>query len=133
MQPAAFIFSFSLLRDGFTSSCCQYPRFCLPCRLAVMEEQQHLFLFGDQTVDFYASIRNVVIQSRNSPLLRSFLQEATDRVQVEAAKLDADERTAFASFTNLLGLAEEYAAKEDNAVLVQTVLMCIARLGELIM
>ena len=36
-------------------------------------------------------------------------------------------------FTNLLGLAEEYAAKEDNAVLVQTVLMCIARLGELIM
>ena len=92
-----------------------------------------LFLFGDQTVEKVSTIKRLVHMSRISPLLRTFLREATDVVQVEIAKLASYERQGLFAFDNLINLAEENA-KQDymGDEIIATTLMCIARLGELI-
>lgn len=80
-----------------------------------------------------STIKRLVHMSRISPLLRKFLREATDVVQVEIAKLASYERQDLFAFDNLINLAEENA-KQDymGDEIIATTLMCIARLGELI-
>ena len=94
---------------------------------------QRLLLFGDQTVEKLPSIQNLVRVSKTSPSLRRFLREATDVIQTEVTKLSPDERKAFFAFDTLLSLAEENAKEEAPNEIVATTLMCIARLGELIL
>ena len=79
------------------------------------------------------SIQNLVHLSRRSPSLRRFLQEATDVVQTETAKVTPTERKAFGSFHSILALAEYSVAQDEPDEVVSTVLMCIERLGEMIL
>ena len=91
-----------------------------------------VLLFGDQTVEKLPSIKDLVRISRNSPLLRRFLQDATDIVQTEVAKLSLDIRKAFVAFDSFVTLAGGNA-KQDAAEVVATTLICIVRLGQLLM
>ena len=77
-------------------------------------------------------IRGLVYRSKRSPLLRRFLQEATDIVQLQVSKLDHNDQDAFFGFETLLSLAEKNAKLEHPNEIVNTTLMCIARLGDLI-
>ncbi|KAH8169841.1 starter unit:ACP transacylase in aflatoxin biosynthesis domain-containing protein [Sarocladium implicatum] len=90
----------------------------------------HMLLFGDQTVEKLSSIRALVHNSKSSPAARRFLQEATDRVQIEFSRLDSSEHGWSKGFDSLLGLAEDN--KDVHNVLIDTVLMCIGRCGELL-
>lgn len=92
-----------------------------------------LLLFGDQTVDKLDAIKKLVNQSKISPTLRRFLREAADVVQSEVVKLGPVERTAFYDFDDLLALAEQNGAEETPNEICATPLMCIARIGELIL
>ena len=92
-----------------------------------------VLLFGDQTVEKLGAIRNLVKLSRSSPTLRRFLQEGADVIQLEAAQFGSVERNAFSGSNNLLTLAETNAEREVPDEAVATSLMCIARLGELIL
>ena len=94
---------------------------------------QHVLVFGDQTVEKLPSIQNLVQLSRTSPSLRRFLQEATDVVQSETAKVSLTERRSFGSFDNILALAEHNTNQDEPDEVVSTVIMCIERLGELIL
>jgi Starter unit:ACP transacylase in aflatoxin biosynthesis len=98
-----------------------------------MEDQPHLLLFGDQTVETLSSIQNLFRQSRTSTSLSRFLREATDVIQIQASKLNATEQKRFFGFETILDLAESYESQQDPDDLVATVLMCISQLGELIM
>jgi len=98
-----------------------------------MEDQPHLLLFGDQTVETLSSIQNLFCQSRTSTSVSRFLSEATDVIQIQASKLNAAERKRFFGFETILDLAERYESQQDPDDLVATVLMCISQLGELIM
>ena len=89
-----------------------------------------MLLFGDQTVEKLSSIRALVHNSKSSPAAKRFLQEATDRVQIEFSKLDSSEHGWSRGFDSLLGLAENN--KDVHNVLLDTVLMCIGRCGELL-
>ena len=91
----------------------------------------NVLLFGDQTVEKLSAIKALVKYSRTSLLIRRFLRETTDAVQIEASKLNPEERGWFDNFTTLLELAEKHAQQEPNE-LVGTVLMYIGRVGELI-
>ena len=93
---------------------------------------QRLFLFGDQMLDNLPVIRSLVYRSRKSPLLRRFLQEATEVIQFEVSKLDRDDQEAFFDFETLLSLADKNAQLRRPNEIVNTTLMCIARLGYLI-
>ncbi|KAL7793749.1 putative polyketide synthase [Trichoderma ceciliae] len=94
--------------------------------------KQHLLLFGDQTVEKLSSIQSLVRNSKTSPAARRFLQEVTDVVQLEFSTLSKGEHGWAGSFSTLLGLAEENKEQDGANALVSTVLMCIGRLGELI-
>lgn len=92
-----------------------------------------LLLFGDQTVEKLDAIRKLVDSSKNSPTLRRFLREATDVVQYEVSKLSPSERASFYSFDDLLALAEHNAAEETPNEVCATTLICIVRIGELLL
>lgn len=91
-----------------------------------------VLLFGDQTVDKLGSIRKLVHLSKHSPTLRRYLRDATDIVQTEVSKLGSAERKFFYGFDNLLALAEQNAAEETPNEICATTLMCVARIGEML-
>lgn len=95
--------------------------------------RQCLFLFGDLTAENVSPIRNLVSLARTSHPLRRFLQESIDVIQREAAKLPPDARKHFLAFEDLITLAEENAKAEVSNGVVNTTLISVARLGELIM
>ena len=92
----------------------------------------NLLLFGDQTVEKLSSIQSLVRHSKTSPAARTFLQQATDAVQLDFSRLSPDEHGWRHDFTSLLGLAEENTRQDASNGMIATVLMCIGRLGELI-
>jgi hypothetical protein len=94
---------------------------------------QRLLLFGDQMLENLPIIRSLVYRSRRSHLLRRFLREATDIVQLEVSKLDSNDQEAFFGFETLLSLAENNVKLTHPNEIVNTTLMCIARLGDLIL
>ena len=91
-----------------------------------------LVLFGDQTVEKRSSIQALVRRSKSSPSARRFLQEATDLVQLEFAKLNKEDRAWDHDVDSLLALAEDNIQETNPNGVVATVLMCIGRLGDLI-
>ena len=94
---------------------------------------QHFLLFGDQAVGQLSSIQELIRRSQSDPAAKRFLQEATDILQIEFSKISRVEHGWAQNFDTLLGLAEENASQEGDAnIMVATMLMCIGRLGDLI-
>ncbi|KAL7943594.1 polyketide synthase [Trichoderma barbatum] len=94
--------------------------------------KRHLLLFGDQTVEKLSSIQALVRNAKISPAARRFLQEVTDVIQLEFSTLSKSEHGWTGSFDTLLGLAEENEEQNGANALISTVLMCVGRLGELL-
>lgn len=91
-----------------------------------------ILLFGDQTVDVYPEIKHLTRQSKHSLTLHTFLQNASDVLQSETAKLNAQEREKIRAFDSILTLAEANA-NGGLDVVTSTVLLCVAQLGSLIL
>ena len=91
----------------------------------------NLVLFGDQTVEKLSSIQSLVRHSKTSPAARRLLQEATDLVQINFARLSKEDRRWSHEIHALLGLAEENIDEQNPNGVIATILMCIGRLGEL--
>jgi nitrate reductase assembly molybdenum cofactor insertion protein NarJ len=91
-----------------------------------------LALFGDQTVEKLSSIQALVRNSKTSPAARRFLREATDVLQLNLARLSKEDRRWNHEIHTLLGLAEDNINENDPNGIIATVLMCIGRLGEII-
>ena len=92
----------------------------------------NVVLFGDQTVEKLSSIRSLVRQSKASAAARRLLQEATDLVQLNFDRLSKEDRAWDHEVHTLLGLAEDNMDEAKPNGVIATVLMCIGRLGELI-
>ncbi|EKG09635.1 Beta-ketoacyl synthase [Macrophomina phaseolina MS6] len=95
-----------------------------------MGKPVHLLIFGDHASEKLPSIQDLVRQSKSSPNARRFLQEATDVVQLEYSKISNREHGWKGSFDSLLALAEENTGNPNG--MLAAVLMCIGRLGKLI-
>lgn len=98
-----------------------------------MAVQKRVFLFGDQTVETYHSIKELARHSRRSSSLSSFFRKSYDAVYDVISKLHTSERGRFFSFGSILGLAEAYVDSGVNDVAISTVLLCFVQLGFLIM
>lgn len=96
------------------------------------KEITQVLLFGDQTVDKLPAIRSLASHSRVSDTLKRFLRQACDIVQLELSRLRPQERRNINEFDSLLVLAEDNAKQQDPNEIVATILMGVARLGELI-
>ena len=92
----------------------------------------NLVLFGDQTVEKLSSIQSLVRHSKTSAGARRLLQEATDLVQLNFDQLNKQDRAWNHEVHTLLGLAQDNIDEANPNGVIATVLMCIGRLGELI-
>ena len=97
-----------------------------------MAKPIHLVLFGDQTVEKLTSIQSLVRNSKTSSGAKRLLREATDALQLNLAKLAKGDRAWDHETHTLIGLAEDNIAEQNPNGIIATVLMCIGRLGELI-
>src|SRR3954463_589943 len=98
------------------------------------QQQQHFLLFGDQTIEKLPVVESIVRISQTSHLLRRFLDSVTDSLQIEASKLPKKERVYFQDFHSLLELAQRNnGVALKSSEVVATVILAIARLGELIL
>lgn len=98
-----------------------------------MAGQKRLFLFGDQTVETYHSIKELARHSRRSPVLATFFRKSNDAVNDVISGLHTSQRARFLSFGSMLGLAEAYFDCGRNDVVLSTVLLCFSQLGFLIL
>jgi hypothetical protein len=96
-------------------------------------DAHHMLLFGDQTVEPYPLVWEVVSEAKKSLLLRTFLRNVTDALQIEVATLDPTERASFREFTSVIQLAEYYREGDDELGIAHGVLICVARIGKLIL
>jgi hypothetical protein len=92
----------------------------------------NVILFGDQTVEKRSSIQALVRNSKSSAGARRLLQQATDLVQIHFGELAKEDRAWNHEVETLLGLAEDNMAEDKPNGAIATALMCIGRLGELI-
>ena len=92
----------------------------------------NVILFGDQTVEKLSSIQSLVRHSKTSAAARWLLQEATDTVQLQFDRLSKEDRAWNHQIRTLLGLAEDNVEERNPNGVIATVLMCIGRLGELV-
>jgi Starter unit:ACP transacylase in aflatoxin biosynthesis len=97
-----------------------------------MAKPINLVLFGDQTVEKLSSIQSLVRNSKTSAGARRLLRKATDALQLNLAKLAKGDRAWNHEIHTLIGLAEDNIAEKNPNGVIATVLMCIGRLGELI-
>lgn len=97
------------------------------------QTEQYLLLYGDQTVEKLPAVRALVEQAQRSPAGRRFLRDACDIIQIEIFNLEIDERAHVGHFDTLLQLAESNAQADQPSEIVATILMNVARLGELIL
>lgn len=79
-----------------------------------------------------SAIQALVRNSKTNQAARRFLQEATDIVQLEFSRLNQQEHGWDKGFDSLLGLAEDYERSNSVNLLVSIVLICVGRLGHLI-
>lgn len=96
-----------------------------------MVSPKTVLLFGDQTGDIYTAIKDLARQSRQSLTLRTFLQNASDVLQLETSKLHTRDRERFRPFDSILSLAEAHADGGLDVV-ISTILLCVVQLGALI-
>ncbi|KAK2758595.1 Type I Iterative PKS [Arachnomyces sp. PD_36] len=97
-----------------------------------MSKPINLVLFGDQNVEKLSSIQSLVRNSKTSAGAKRLLREATDALQLNISKLSKEDRSWNHEIQSLLGLAEDNVPENNRNGLITTVLMCIGRLGELI-
>lgn len=93
----------------------------------------NLVLFGDQTVEKLSSIQSLVRNSKTSAVARRLLREATDALQLNLSKLSKEDRAWNHEVQSLIGLAEDNIPENNRNGVIATVLMCIGRLGDLVM
>ncbi|PVH97121.1 putative polyketide synthase [Periconia macrospinosa] len=100
--------------------------------MTIPNRPTNLVLFGDQTVEKRTSIQTLVRHSKTSHAARRLLQEATDLVQLHFNRLSDEDKQWDHEIHTLLGLAEDNIAESKPNGAIATVLMCIGRLGELL-
>lgn len=91
-----------------------------------------VLLFGDQLDDKLPAIKHLYSLSRKRPLLKIFLQEATEVVQHQLSLLTLQERGEYGHFNDLLELAEWHAGLEHPSELLGAPLGTAAQIGELL-
>ncbi|ODA80869.1 hypothetical protein RJ55_03829 [Drechmeria coniospora] len=107
----------------------------MPDAPAMKSHVTNFLFFGDQTVEKLPAIRQLVRLAPSSRLVQRFLRQACDAVQVEVGQLPthADQRSNIGNFDSILRLAEDNDQRGAPSEIVATVLMNIARIGELIL
>ncbi|KIW12212.1 hypothetical protein PV08_09488 [Exophiala spinifera] len=93
---------------------------------------KHVLFFGDEVVSPLPALQNLHRQARSSPTLQQFLSEAARVVKLETSSLPSEQRERWPEFDTIIDLAETWAKQELPGGAVNMTLVCISRLGELL-
>lgn len=90
-----------------------------------------VLFFGDQTVEASSFLQSLLGQSKTSPALQRFFSETVNALRLEISGLPEDERQSLPAFYSALDLVE-YCGEAGTRVILSTVLLCLAQLGDYI-
>lgn len=92
-----------------------------------------ILLFGDTADAPVALIRQLLVKSRCSKNAQLFIHNAVDAVGQEIQTLPPSERDAIGVVHSIQDLQECYQGNRDHFGIARTVLLFVARVGELIL
>lgn len=94
---------------------------------------QRIILFGDQTESVLPAIQSLCKRAPSSIYIQHFLRVSTDAARRSLEQFcSGSEKNKF-YFDSFLTLAEESTQRQCPDVVVQTLLLCVAQLGHLIL
>lgn len=92
-----------------------------------------ILLFGDSSDPPGPIIRNFLSKSKSSKNARHFIQNVMDAVGYEVQMLLPHERSSVGMIHNILDLQECFDSDRDRYGIARTILLFVARIGELIL
>ena len=92
-----------------------------------------ILLFGDTSDAPVALIRQLLAKSRCSKNTQSFIHNAVEAVGREIQTLPPSERDSIGVIHSIQDLQECYECERDHFGIARTVLLFVARIGELIL
>lgn len=93
---------------------------------------RHLLLFGDYSIEKLPAIKSLIQHGRTNPAAERFLREVTDLIQLEFSRTDQAVHGWTNGLGSLLEMAEAVDSPGGSNLAMSTVLLCAARLGQLI-
>lgn len=99
----------------------------LPPSPGAMSGRLRVLLFGDQTYDTRAHLRNQLIVGRTNPVLSIFLDRAALALRQEISELSPIERRRIPTFTTLYELADRALPHDGVHTGVESALLCISQ------
>ena len=88
-----------------------------------------IVLFGDQAVDTYPYLRQLLTRREHTAMLSSFLKQATANLRTDIAALPRSQRQALPSSHDLLEFIEAYRKSQGYNGAVSNALLVIAQLA----
>jgi Starter unit:ACP transacylase in aflatoxin biosynthesis len=92
-----------------------------------------ILLFGDSSDAPIALIRQLLAKSRHSKSTKLFIQNVVDAVGREAQELTPQERDSVGMIHSIQDLVECVDSNKDRFGIARTILLYVARTGELIL
>lgn len=90
-----------------------------------------VLFYSDQIVEPAPFLHTLLQQSKSSPALDRFFRQSVNALRLEINALPEDVRQSLPSFHSVYDLAESHDDLE-NRVVLSTVRLCIAQLGDYI-
>lgn len=94
---------------------------------------QRIILFGDQTESVLPAIQSLYNRAPSSIYIQHFLRVSIDAARQSLEQLCSGSEKNNFYFDSFLTLAEESTRRQCPDVVVQTLLLCVAQLGHLVM
>jgi hypothetical protein len=92
-----------------------------------------ILLFGDSSDAPIPLVRQLLAKSRNSKSIRLFIQNVVDTVGREVRNFTPEERDSVGMVHSIQDLQECVEANRDRFGIARTILLLVARIGELIL
>jgi hypothetical protein len=104
-----------------------------PYTVLAMTASGSILLFGDSSDPPVPIIRQLLSKSRSSKNTQVFIQNAVDAVGQEIQKMPPQERNSVGMIHSILDLQECFDNNRDRFGIARTILLFVARIGELIL
>ena len=97
-----------------------------------MPDKMDILLFGDQTVDTHAFLKDVLTRGKSNTLVTSFLVKASAVLREEVAQLPSLDRESIPNFSTIQELSDRHHEGQLVNTAVESALLCISQVAHYI-
>ena len=101
--------------------------------MELSSQPQRVILFGDQTESVLPAIQTLYKRAPSSIYIQHFLRVSIDAARHSLEELCSGSEKSRFYFDSFLTLAEQSSQRQCPDVVVQTLLLCVAQLGHLVL